>query len=103
MKNDKIVIQSVAESRSTSGGTVESWSTFSTVWADVKQISGNENFNANMLIYSDFKQFTIYYNHGQDITVKMRIVYRGDNYNITSVSHKDRLETILIGIRYDDE
>lgn len=103
MKNDKIVIQSVEESRSTAGGVVDSWSTFSTVWADVEQLSGNESYSADMIVYNDVKKFTIYYNHGQDITAKMQIIYRDDTYKITSISHIKRLETVLIAVRHDDE
>lgn len=103
MKNDKIVIQRVTDGRDAYGGTSETWNTLSTVWADVEQASGSEQFNSDMIVYNDVKRFTIYYNHGQDVTAKDRIVYRSDNYQITSISHRDRLETIIIAVRYDDE
>ena len=103
MKNDKIVIQEVTESRSGAGGVTESWSEFATVWADVEQISGNENYTSDMLVYNDLKRFKIYYNHGQDVTAKMRIIYRGDKYWINSISNVDRLETVITATRQDDE
>jgi|AntRauTorckE6833_2_1112554.scaffolds.fasta_scaffold03195_8 SPP1 family predicted phage head-tail adaptor len=103
MKNDQIEIYKVTETRSTAGGVTETWGLFLTLWAEVDQVSGNENFNADMMVYNDVKSFAVYYNNGQKITPKMRIRYRDDNYNITSISHKNRLETVLIAARQDDE
>jgi SPP1 family predicted phage head-tail adaptor len=103
MKNDRIDIQQITETRSSIGGVSESWATIYQLWADVEQLSGNENYTSDMMIYNDVKKFIIYYNEGQNITAKMRIVYRNENYNITSISHRDRLETTLIAVRYDDE
>ncbi len=101
--NDKIVIQSVTEGRSSIGAVTQTWATFATVWAEVDQASGSELFTSEMTIYNDIKTFEVYYNHGQDITAKMRIVYRSENYQITSISNKDRLKTLIVAIRYDDD
>jgi SPP1 family predicted phage head-tail adaptor len=103
MKNDKIIIEHVTETRSTVGGLVESWSTFTTVWADVDQISGNENFNSDMIVYSDFKRFTCYYSETRGVTAKMRIKYRDEYYDIRSISDSDRLNTVITAMRHDDE
>ena len=103
MKNDKITIESVTESRSVNGAVSESWATAYTVWADVEQVSGSENFNSDMTVYNDIKKFIIYYNQGQNVTAKMRIKYRNEYYWIHSISHMDRLETTLVATRYDDE
>lgn len=101
--NDKIEIQSVTESRSTTGAVTESWATVYTVWADVEQISGSENYNSDMPVYEDRKTFKIYYNQGQNVTAKMRILYRSDYYYINSINHDKRLKTIIVATRYDDE
>jgi len=103
MKNDKIEILSPTETRSAAGGVVETWTTTYTMWADVEQVSGNEGFSADMIVYNDVKSFTIYYNYGQNVTAKMRVKYRNDEYNITSISHERRLRTKIIAVRQDDE
>lgn len=103
MKNDKIVIQQVVETRSDEGGVVETWETFATAWADVEQVSGSEGYTADMIVYNDVKSFKIYYNHGQNVTAKMRIQYRNETYKITSIDDKNRLQTIIIAVRHDDE
>ena len=103
MMNDKIVIQEVTEARSATGAVTETWSTFTTCWADVSQISGNENFNSDMLIYNDIKSFKCYYSEVKDVTPKMRLIYRDQYYNITSIAFKDRLKADITAIRYDDE
>ena len=103
MKNDLVTIQQVTETRSSNGAITESWDTFCEVWADVEQVSGSEGLNADMIVYNDVKSFVVYYNQGQLITAKMRILYRDEIYKITSISHKNRLDTTLIAIRHDDE
>jgi SPP1 family predicted phage head-tail adaptor len=101
--NYQIVIEQVTESRSSTGAVVDTWSTLETVFADVEQLSGNENFVSEMTVYYDIKKFIVYYTSGQNVTPKMRISYDGGKYYITSVSHKNRLKTELIAVRNDDE
>jgi len=101
--NDKITIQRVTESRSSMGAVTETWATFTTAWVEVEQVSGNENFNSDMMVYSDIKQFKGYYSELKDVTPKMRIVYRGENYQITAKFNIDRLRTSLTAVRHDDE
>jgi SPP1 family predicted phage head-tail adaptor len=103
MKNDLIEIQQVTETRSTEGGVTETWSTFKKVWAKVEQVSGNENYTADMIVYNDVKSFEIYYNIGQSVTAKMKIIYRNETYDITSIEDKNRLKTVIIAVRHDDE
>jgi SPP1 family predicted phage head-tail adaptor len=103
MKNDKILIQKTTETRSAGGGTNNTWSTVYTAYAKVDQVSGNENLNSDMIVYGDIKRFTIYYTIGQNVTAKMKIVYRSEDYDITSISHENRLQTIILAIRHDDE
>ena len=101
--NDKIVIQSVTEARSTTGAVTETWGTHITCWAVVEQISGSEVFDADTLVYNDVKKFIVHYPEGQNVTAKMRIQYRSEYYQITSVNHMQRLKTELVAVRYDDE
>jgi SPP1 family predicted phage head-tail adaptor len=103
MKNDRIEIEQVTETRGSEGGVTETWSVLYTVWAEVGQVSGNENYTSDMIVYNDVKKFTIYYNNGQNVTAKMRIKYNGEYYNITSITHIKRLETEIMAVRFDDE
>jgi SPP1 family predicted phage head-tail adaptor len=103
MMNDKIVIQNVTESRSATGGVTQTPATYLTLWAEVEQASGNENFTSDMNVYNDIKRFTVYYQKGKSITPKMRVVYRTDTYHIISLSNEDRLKTVITAVRYDDE
>lgn len=101
--NDKIVIQKVAEARSSTGAVTETWTTHVTSWADIEQVSGSEQFTSDMTIYNDIKTFVIHYHEGKEVTPKMRISYDSGYYYITSVSHKDHLKTTLLAVRNDDD
>lgn len=100
---DYITIQQTTQTRGDIGDVVDSWSTYAACYADVTQISGNEAFTSEQVVYSDTKKFRVYYTSGSGVTAKMRIVYNSENYMITSVAHVDRLFTDMIAVRYDDE
>jgi SPP1 family predicted phage head-tail adaptor len=101
--NESITIQKVTETRSTTGSVTAAWTTHDTCYSNVEQVTGNEQFTSDMMVYNDIKRFTIYYTNGNDVTPKMRISYDGGIYYITSVAHTNRLHTTLIAIRNDDE
>jgi SPP1 family predicted phage head-tail adaptor len=81
--NEQIVIQSYTMTTKTTGERVESWSTFATVWANVKERAGREFFNSDTTVADAAAIFTIYYR--VDITRKMRISYRGQYWGIESI------------------
>jgi SPP1 family predicted phage head-tail adaptor len=101
--NDKIVVEEPDSTRGTIGAHEPVWTTHVTSWADITNISGNENFTTDMVIYSDTKQFIIHYNEGQNVTSKMRINYNSQYFYITSVNHEKRLKTRLVAVAKDDD
>lgn len=102
--NDKITIQTVTETRSSTGAVTESWTTHATCWAEVKQLSGSEQYASDMTVYNDVKNFIVNYSEAKNVTAKMRISYNDEIYNITSINHEPgRIRTVLIAFRNDDE
>lgn len=101
--NDSIVIQQTTESRGTAGGVEDTWSTYKTVWAQIEDVSGNENFSSDMRVYEDAKSFKIHQEDAPDVTTKMRISYDSRYFRITSMSKEGRLRTTLIAVALDDE
>ena len=100
---EKIVIQSFTYSSDSQGTVDETWVTHQNAWAEVKQLSGSENFVSGMDVYDDIKSFLIHYIEGQNVTPKMRIYYDSQYYYIISVEHRDKLKTLLVAVRNDDE
>lgn len=102
-KNDKIIIEEPDSSRGTAGAHAPDWTTHVTSWADIFNLSGNENFTTDMVVYSDTKRFTIHYDEGKNVTNKMRINWNSQYFYITSVNHEKRLQTVLIAVAKDDD
>lgn len=75
-----ITIEQNAETQSGTGDPAESWSTFATVWAGKRDLSGREFLEARQLASEATTEFTIHYR--DDITTKMRIVLAGQVYDI---------------------
>ena len=101
--NDSIVIQQTTESRGSAGGVEDTWATYKTVWAEIEDASGNENFSADMTVYEDSKSFKIHTHGAPAVTTKMRISYDSRFFLITSINKEGRLRTTLTGVAYDDE
>ena len=83
--NERIVIESVSESRSASGAISESWSTFATVWSaisyqkvgtDEKEMVARETAIGNV-------EFTVRYR--TDFNEKMRISFDSKVYDIERI------------------
>lgn len=81
--NEEIIIQSYTEIRSATGSTTYSWSTYATVWARAMEQTGREFFQSDQENPEARAVFRIHYR--SDLDRKMRIVYRGDNWNIESI------------------
>ena len=82
--NRRITIQEPTESQGTTGQAVPSWATYRTVWAEVKQRTGKESFDADQMVAETNTIFKIRYLTG--LTRKMRISYGGDYYGIESIA-----------------
>lgn len=103
--NEEIVIQSYAMTSKSTGERVPTWSTFATVWANVKERTGREYYNSDQFSADAAAIFTIYYR--SDVTRKMRISYRGQYWDIESIRemkdpNKMHLTEIAATVRVDE-
>lgn len=63
------------------------WTEHVTVWAEIKTLKGNRVFDAAAVQMQDMKTFGIRYR--QDVNDMMRILYKGKEYDITSMTNDD--------------
>lgn len=82
--NRRITIQEPTETQDDYGEAIQSWATFRTVWAEVRQKPGQESFDADQIVAETNTVFKIRYLTG--LTRKMRISYISDIYDIHSIS-----------------
>lgn len=103
--NEQIIIQSYSMTTKTTGERVPTWSTFATVWANVKERPGREYYNSDAFNADAGAIFSIYYR--SDITRKMRISYRGQYWDIDSIremKHPNKMHlSELVAIAKVDE
>ena len=94
--NERIVIQSVTESRSASGQVNKSWLTFATVWAaveykrvgtDEKEIVARETAIGNV-------EFTVRYR--TDLNEKMRISFNSKVYDIERILPEQEKQFMIL-------
>lgn len=69
----QIIIQQVAETRSSTGAPQETWITFATVWANIEPLRGRMLFAAQQIHPETTTRITIRYLTG--LTPKHRILY----------------------------
>lgn len=81
----------------------EEWITFAEVWASVNNLYGKEFYEAAAVQMSDIVKFKIRFR--QDIDAAMRILFRGEAYEITHVDNLNYLnrELILKALRIKKE
>jgi SPP1 family predicted phage head-tail adaptor len=94
--NERIVIESVTETRSTSGQVNESWSTFATVWSAVDyQKSGSEEKEivTKQTVISNV-QFTV--RHRTDFNEKMRINFDSIYYDIERITYEPEKQFMVL-------
>lgn len=75
------------------GEEIKDWVDFATVWAEVKQQSAREVWQAGKVSETEM-MFRIRYRSG--INTKMRIVYDGDNFDIGGVREIGRRDGLEI-------
>jgi len=85
--NKQITIQQVTETKNSFGEVSEAWSTYNTVWAEIKPISGKEYFNAESVQSEVTHKIKTRYLSG--ITTKMRISYDSRVFDIETVINID--------------
>ena len=87
--NRRIVIQRNAVTTDDSANIIETWSTYATVWAAKRGLSGREYYAASAVQAETDVVYTIRYSAtAAGITAGMQIV-DGATYNIKSVIDKD--------------
>jgi len=95
--DQRVTLQGVSITRGTSGGVVKEWADIATVWAAVRNLSGNERqaSSAGGHVAEARTEITIRYR--QDITAQARVLYRGAVYNIRHVNNlMARNETLIL-------
>lgn len=86
--NSRITVQRKIENRSEYGDVVVQWQDFGEFWANVRNISGKE-FGLRGL---DLAQLTtsIRIRLNREITAQMRVLFRGQIYEIVAVIHDEQ-------------
>jgi len=90
----RVVIESAGSTLDTFGESIETWSTFATVWASVRVNGGRESFDSDQVIAEGTTTFKIRYLSG--MSERMRIVYNSANYDIQSIKELGRKEGLEI-------
>lgn len=90
----RIVIEKNAASQNSFGEPEESWSTFATVWANVRPVRGNEQFASDQRRAERQSIFRIRYLSG--LTEKMRISHDSAYYDIEGIIEIGRREGMEI-------
>ena len=86
----KITIRQYVETQSGTGAVALAWSDLAEVWAAVNYGSGTEKFNADQERAFQGVTFIIRYNGSLSIDKKMRILYEGNEYDITAIVEMGR-------------
>jgi SPP1 family predicted phage head-tail adaptor len=80
----RVQLQSYAETQDSFGYKAKTWSTFSTVWADIQPLRGAEGMEAQKL--NSFQQYKITIRYDSAIDVKSRVVHGSDVYEVNSIA-----------------
>ncbi|MCK3656236.1 head-tail adaptor protein [Pasteurellaceae bacterium Macca] len=89
----RITLQQPFETQNDYGAFVTTWQDVSTVWAEIKPISGREYFSAQQVQSEVSTQIWIRYRKG--IVPTMRIEHNGKHYEIISVLNYQGLNKAL--------
>lgn len=93
----RITFQRYTEAQNAMGEPIETWAnlvSIPTVWAKVEPVRGDESYTADKTEAEYDTRFTVRYR--SDLTVKDRIVYGGQDYDIHSIAEMERQEGLMI-------
>lgn len=91
----RIQLQSYTTTQDGYGQPVETWSTYATVWATVRDQSGREFLESAQIDGQTATMFTIRYR--SDVAYQHRILYGSDYYDIRSIQYpEDRKRYVTI-------
>ncbi len=93
-RNRRIVIQSATETTTDGGEVTRSWSTFATVWAEIKPLSAREAMVAQQSQATTTHKIIILYRPG--ITPDMQALYNGRTFRFDSVINLDEANRQLV-------
>lgn len=79
----RITIQKLTKLKDGFGAQVENWADFKSMWAEVYDRSGNQVFAQNQI--QNEKSTRVRIRFRTDITTAMRVVFRGQAYDIQSI------------------
>ena len=91
---ERIVIQSPTDSQNEVGEATLTFTTFATVWADVRAMSGREAERYGQVVGLASHMVTIRELPG--LTTGMRIIYRNRTLEIGSINEYDRIRYVEI-------
>lgn len=79
----RVTIEQPAEARTGSGDVTVTWSTLATVWAEKRDVRGNETFLANQRLAEVETVFRI--RHRAGLSPKMRVTLAAEAYDILAI------------------
>lgn len=90
----QIVIEQTTETRDTSGGVIDTWSTFATVWASVSPLIGREYMAAKQVSADVTHKIRMRYLSG--VTPKMRVSWDSRTFDIGSILNVDERDIEMV-------
>ena len=94
--NERIVIESVSETRSASGAVSESWSTFATVWAAISYQKSGTDEKEMVAKQTTVRNVEFTVRHRTDVTEKMRINYDSRYYDIDRITYEPEKQFMIL-------
>lgn len=81
--NSRVVVQQQSTTQDAVGQPLNTWSTFATLWADVRHTSGIEAIKDSAI--ASVVRASIRVRYRGDLTAAMRVIHGGTTYNIVAV------------------
>src|ERR1700730_18370087 len=82
----RVIFQKPVDAQSPTGAPIRTWVNVVTAWARVEPLSGHELFAAQQLYPDTDTQITIRGNVGKLLDQKMRMMFRGNQYDIQDIT-----------------
>jgi SPP1 family predicted phage head-tail adaptor len=92
--NRRITIEAPTNRTSASGAVEQVWNLFANAWAQIISSSGGESFGDDQVTAVSRTNFKIRYI--KNVSPAMRVIYRGQAYEINDVSEPDRNEYLML-------
>ena len=92
--NRKVELFSLTKTATPSGGFTQAWVSVDTMWAKVKNTSGNELMHADKLGATAFSDFTIRYR--ANINETMKLVFRTVDYQIRHINNIEEADLFMV-------